>query len=318
MTRALVFSPDDDRCLELISAASVATGGGLDGVDLLLAGPAGEERLRTPSSTGVGRIVVAEWSDPTDAFSVDRALRAWIGRERPDYVLLTSDRIGRQVAGGLAQLLGGGASTEVVGLESAGGSLTVKRMVLGGKGIASEEVDTPAVLAIQPGRFPPAEASGTAGGAAEVVRLEDPGADHRVRIVERRPRERSGVRLEDAEVVVVAGRGFERREDLRLAFELAEALGGAVGATRPLVADLGWLPGSDWIGISGVRISPRLMVAVGVSGQMQFLAGALDSKVIVAVNKDPNAPIVGASDYAVVADLYEFLPALIEVLRGGR
>ena len=122
-----------------------------------------------------------------------------------------------------------------------------------------------------------------------------------------------GVKLEEAEVVVVAGRGVKKKEDLAMLEELAKLLGGVVGCTRPLAADLKWFP--IWVGMSGVTIKPKLYIGVGVSGQVQHVAGIRDSKVIVAINIDPNAPIFEHVDYGIVGDLYKVVPKLIEELK---
>jgi electron transfer flavoprotein alpha subunit len=139
-----------------------------------------------------------------------------------------------------------------------------------------------------------------------------------VKVVEVKPKELSGINLEAAEVVVGVGRGFKAKDDLRMAFELAKLLGGQVGGTRPIAADLKWLPEDAWIGISGKRIAPKLYIAIGVSGAPQHMSGVAGSKIIVAVNKDKAAPIIKQSDYGVVADLYKFIPTLIEVLKRKR
>jgi electron transfer flavoprotein alpha subunit len=116
-------------------------------------------------------------------------------------------------------------------------------------------------------------------------------------------------------VVVSAGRGFANKEDLEMAVELAEAMGGAVGCSRPLSSDLGWLGEEQQIGLTGSHVHPRLYVAVGISGQLQHVVGIKDSKVIVAINKDKEAPIFQVADYGVVGDLYQVLPAFTKVLR---
>ncbi|MFN4046557.1 MAG: electron transfer flavoprotein subunit alpha/FixB family protein, partial [Acidilobaceae archaeon] len=139
--------------------------------------------------------------------------------------------------------------------------------------------------------------------------------DLKVNIVGVRAKELSGVKLEEAEVVVGVGRGFKSRDDLKLAFELAKILGAQVGGTRPIATDFKWLPEDAWIGISGKRIAPKLYIAVGVSGAPQHMSGVSSSKVIVAINKDKTAPIFKQADYGVVADLYKFLPILTSKLR---
>jgi len=113
--------------------------------------------------------------------------------------------------------------------------------------------------------------------------------------------------------LVCCGRGLEKKDDMKLLQELAEVLGGQVGCSRPLVEDRKWF--SEWIGLSGHKVKPKLYVACGISGVIQHVAGIRDSKVIVAINRDPEAPIFEIADYGVVGNLYEVLPALKEALQ---
>ena len=115
--------------------------------------------------------------------------------------------------------------------------------------------------------------------------------------------------------MVGVGRGFKAKEDLDMAFELAKVLGGEVGCSRPIAADYHWLDEDRWIGISGKKIRGKLYIAIGISGAPQHIMAANDVKVIVAINKDKNAPIFEYADYGVVADLYQFLPVFLERLK---
>lgn len=123
------------------------------------------------------------------------------------------------------------------------------------------------------------------------------------------------VDLSRARRIVAVGGGLKRREDLFLVEELAKALGAELGCTRPIAEGLGWLPRDRYIGISGSHVSPDLYVAVGVSGQLQHMAGCRTAKTVVAINTDPGAPIMGQSDYSIPGDLYELVPALTTALR---
>jgi electron transfer flavoprotein alpha subunit len=136
-----------------------------------------------------------------------------------------------------------------------------------------------------------------------------------VKVVSTEGKAKGGARIEDAELIVAVGRGFRRREDLKLAFELAEVLGAEVGCSRPIAADLKWLSEDHWIGLSGRRVRPRLYIAIGISGQPQHLAGMMESRTVVVINNDPNAPFFRNCDYGVVEDLYSFIPALTKRLR---
>jgi electron transfer flavoprotein alpha subunit len=124
--------------------------------------------------------------------------------------------------------------------------------------------------------------------------------------------------MKSAAVVVSAGRGFAAKGDLALAQELADALGGVLGGSRPLTSELGWLGEDQQIGLTGAYVHPKLYLAVGISGQMQHVAGIKDSKVIVAINKDAQAPIFQVADYGIVGDLYDVVPAMTKILRSGK
>jgi electron transfer flavoprotein alpha subunit len=140
------------------------------------------------------------------------------------------------------------------------------------------------------------------------VKIELP----KVEVVERKPLETSSERVEEAEVIVSCGRGLEKKDDVTLLKDLAEVVGGQVGCSRPLVEDRKWF--SEWIGLSGHKVKPKLYIASGVSGVIQHVAGIRDAKIIVAINKDPEAPIFEIADYGVVGNMYEVLPALKEAL----
>ncbi len=199
--------------------------------------------------------------------------------------------------------------TEVVELSDGGSVLTYKRGFMSERVTMKAEVPYPVIALVNPKIVEPAEKA----GRGEVIDLNV--GELKVNIVGVRAKELSGVKLEEAEVVIGVGRGFKSKEDLKLAFELAKILNAQVGGTRPIAADLKWLPEDAWIGISGKKITPKLYIAVGVSGAPQHMSGVSGSKVIVAVNKDKSAPIFKQADYGVVADLYKFLPILTSKLR---
>jgi electron transfer flavoprotein alpha subunit len=157
------------------------------------------------------------------------------------------------------------------------------------------------------------------GGSAEVkdaaVQLED--FSTQAEMVEQAHAEQHGPSIEDADVIVAGGRGLGEPEKFALAEELAQALGGAVAATRAVV-DAGWYPYASQVGQTGKSVSPKLYVAVGISGAIQHKVGMQSSNVIVSINKDPNAPIFEYSDLGVVGDLHEIVPKLTELVRSRK
>ena len=200
-------------------------------------------------------------------------------------------------------------ATDVVEVELGDGEVVYKRGILSERATAKEAIPYPALLLVNPKVLEPYKPTGQ--GTVEEASL--PEAKTSIVGVERK--QLSGINLEEAEIIVGVGRGFKKKEDLKLAFELAELLGAQVGATRPIAADYKWLPEDAWIGISGKRVAPKLYIAIGISGAPQHMAGVMNAKIIVAINKDKTAPIFKQADYGVVADLYQFIPVLIKVIR---
>ncbi len=226
-----------------------------------------------------------------------------------DLVLMPSTKNAKTVGGMVAQKLGVEFLTDVLSIKVEGGILTAERYVFGNKAVAAVQVPLPAVATVAPGRFqgePPAVQS-----AVEKLALAP---TSRLKIVAVEEKSRGAVRLEEAEIIVSVGRGFKKKEDIQMAFELAKVLGGQVGCSRPIAADLKWLPEEHWVGLSGKKVKPKLYLAIGISGQPQHIAGILDSRIIVAINNDPSAPIFQNADYGVVEDLYKIVPILINKL----
>ncbi|MFQ6089954.1 MAG: electron transfer flavoprotein subunit alpha/FixB family protein, partial [Candidatus Bipolaricaulia bacterium] len=149
----------------------------------------------------------------------------------------------------------------------------------------------------------------------ELIRVELALEEPRVKLARRQGKGEEEVNIEEAETLICVGRGLAEEEDLEMIRELAAALGGEIGCTRSLSFDYHWLEESRTVGISGKRCKPRLCISIGVSGQIQHTMGIMGSKIIVAINKDPQAPIFKVADYGIVGDLYQVVPKLIERLK---
>jgi electron transfer flavoprotein alpha subunit len=149
--------------------------------------------------------------------------------------------------------------------------------------------------------------------SGQLVKLDFKIEESRTEIVETKPLETSNVKIEDANVIISCGRGLGKKEDRALLDELATVLCGQVGCSRPLAEDRKWF--TEWVGLSGHKVKPKLYIACGISGVIQHVAGIRDAKVIVAINKDEQAPIFEVADYGVIGNLYEILPALKEALK---
>ena len=225
--------------------------------------------------------------------------------------VLTAD-----VAAGLAARLDAGLNWDLVDLTEEDGKLIGKRPALddtvyvdvGWKG-------EPRIALVRTGTFDPVESGGQAEIEQLEVRLED--FSTRAKMIEQAHEESEGPSIEDAEVIVAGGRGLGGPENFGLVEELAKALGGAVASTRAVV-DAGWYPYATQVGQTGKTVSPRLYIAVGISGAVQHKVGMQGSNMIVAINKDPNAPIFEYADLGVVGDLNEIVPKLTELVRQRR
>jgi electron transfer flavoprotein alpha subunit len=230
-----------------------------------------------------------------------------------DTVLFAASVLSADVAAALAARLDAGLNWDLTDLVREDGKLLGKRPALGDSvyvdvGWTSE----PRLALIRSGTFEPAET----GGTAEVERFESRLQDFSLaaRMVEQAHEESEGPSIEDADVIVAGGRGLGGPENFALVEELAKALGGAVAATRAVV-DAGWYPYAAQVGQTGKTVSPKLYVACGISGAIQHKVGMQSSGVIIAINKDPNAPIFEYADLGVVGDLHEILPKLTELVR---
>jgi len=198
--------------------------------------------------------------------------------------------------------------TEVISVLINGNNIIFERNILSGRAISREVTSKSIAVTVPIKKFKPFEVTQHAQ-----IEYVAPQAS-RVKLLSVEEKKKGGANIEAAEIVVGVGRGFRVKEDLKLAFELANVIGAQVGCSRPIAADLKWLPEDAWIGISGKKIRPKLYITIGISGAPQHIS-AVDAKVIVSINKDKNAPIFKYSDYGIVADLYQFLPILTKKLK---
>lgn len=239
---------------------------------------------------------------------------AHLVNEQQATLLLVGDTIsGREVAARVAAQLDAPLISGASQVARANGGLETTRIQYGGAVVKREQVNGLAVITVPGGKFPAA----TPGATRAPIMTQAVATDSRVRQTALTPIERQGASLDKSKRVVGVGLGFNRQDDLALAHELADALDAAFGCTRPVADDKKWLPSEQYIGISGANIHADLYVAVGISGQIQHTVGIRDAKVIVAINKDPKAPIFAAADYGIVGDLYEVLPELTAAVKRG-
>jgi electron transfer flavoprotein alpha subunit len=284
--------------------AAVLVGGGVSA----LASAAGK--------FGAGKVYVAEddsLEPPLPQARVD--VLAKVVREGGyDTVLFANSVLAADIAAGLAARLDAGLNWDLIDVESRDGALVGKRPALQDSILVDVGWKAEPRLALfRAGSFDAGEGS---GGEPQVenVSVEHEEYSRSAKVVSQEQEDSSGPSIEDADVIVAGGRGLGAPENFTLAEELARALGGAVGATRAVV-DAGWYPYASQIGQTGKVVSPKLYVALGISGAIQHKVGMQSSNVIIAINKDPNAPIFEFSDLGVVGDVHEIVPKLTELVK---
>jgi len=264
---------------------------------------------------GAAKVYVADderLADPLPQPRVD--VIAQLVREQGfDTVLFAASVLAADVAAGVAARLDAGLNWDLVDIARRDGELVGTRPALGDSVYVEVGWSAPPRLALfRPGSFDPA----ATGGEAEVEPFTPAFEDFsfQATMTERAHEERAGPSIEDADVIVAGGRGLGGPENFKLVEDLAAALGGAVAATRAVV-DAGWYPYAAQVGQTGKTVSPKLYVACGISGAIQHKVGMQSSGVIVAINKDRNAPIFEYSDLGVVGDLHEIVPKLTDLAR---
>lgn len=227
-------------------------------------------------------------------------------------LLVGGTQRGKHLAATVAAKLDAGLTTDAKALSITDGKLVTTRILYAGLAVCQEDLTLPAVATIPPRSFPtPAQAP-----SVSPVEIIEASNDARISVTGVTPNDSAGVDISAANKLVSVGRGFRAKDDLKLAQDLAVKLKGEVSCTRGVAEDEHWLPIERYIGISGQTVKPDLYLAVGLSGQVQHMVGARESKIIVAVNSDERAPIFEAADYGIVGDLYTVLPLLTAAING--
>lgn len=263
---------------------------------------------------GAQGVVAAPNVEPSglDGETYARVLLEVMKEGGPDVLLISSTKLGKETAGRIAQQLQAGCVSDAIGVSTRDSELVVERYSLGGNTISSEVITTgKKVISIMPRTFEaqPAPASGT------ITTLDFKPPSRRVQVMERRKKTGEKVSIESAENLVCVGQGLGKREDLAMINDLCAALKAELGCTRALSSDFHWLSEDRMVGISGKKCKPKLHVSIGISGQIQHTVGVMSSKIIVAINKDKEAPIFKIADYGIVGDLYEIVPKLTQRIK---
>jgi electron transfer flavoprotein alpha subunit len=245
------------------------------------------------------------------------ALAGLVAQEQPALVFLSHTYQTRDFAPALAARLDRALVTDVTAIKTTGDRLVYVRPVFQGKLNADVEAAGPAphLVTFQIGAFrADAVARGSSAAASRTVAVSVDAGAIRQKAEAPFQEARQAVDLSQAERIVSVGRGIKAQEHLKIAEELAKALGAEIAASRP-ICDAGWLPMDRQIGSSGQTVAPKLYVALGISGAIQHLVGMKGSRTIVAINKDPEAPIFEIADFGIVGDLFEIVPAMVAELK---
>lgn len=305
--------------LEGVAAArqlAAKTGGP---VVVLAAGAQLDAAAAALQQSGADRVVVVE-SPQLAAFSGDafaRALLPQLQQLGAAAVLMPHTAMGKDLLPRLAALLDTGLITDVVAVQCDGGTFAAQKPIYAGKAsMTVTATRSPFMATLRPNNFEP----GSGGGSAELQKVTAPDLGELLSVVKEVVAAASDrVPLQEARVVVSGGRGLKEPAHFKLVEDLAAAFGpgvAAVGATRAVV-DAGWRPHREQVGQTGKVVAPTLYIACGVSGAIQHIAGMRTARVIVAINKDADAPIFKIADYGIVGDVFEVLPALTEAVKAA-
>jgi len=311
----LVFSEARETCLELLGKAhEVAARLGMPVTVALLGERVAAEAVDL-GTWGADQVYTVENPrlERFDAHPYTDALTGLIDQVKPKLILFGATKRGFELAPRVAARLGAACVSACVDFDIAPGTheIEARAMIYTGLGIAKYRVKKSiAVLIVPPKVFVKRALNDR---KAEIVPYKPKLGEPKLEILEVRPQMAAGTRLEDARVVVDVGQGFRQKEDLAIAQELADLLGGQVSCTRPISSERGWLP--EWLGLSGRKVSPRLCITLGVAGAIQHMVGIRGSEVIVAVDNSPDSAMLVQADYGIIDDLYKFVPALMQVLK---
>jgi electron transfer flavoprotein alpha subunit len=309
-----VFSEKHDLALEVLGKAREIADKRQTELAVVVVGNGGQEEANELIRYGADKVYLVD-APELSRFQAEAYLSVLYNlasNYKPEIILIGSTKNGKPLAARLATKLDAGCVPDCARLSiDEHGRLVGERITYGGNASAKVTFRSKPQIATVPSRtFDKPEPKERTG---QLVKLDVKVDLPRTEIVETKPLETSSVRIEEAPIIVSCGRGLEKKEDKVLLDELAAILCGQVGCSRPLAEDRKWF--SEWVGLSGHKVKPKLYIACGISGVIQHVAGIRDAKVIVAINKDEQAPIFEIADYAVVGNLYEILPALKEAIK---
>lgn len=251
----------------------------------------------------------------TDCDTLTEVLSETVKEQNPDIVLLANTTLAKDVAPRIAGRMNLGCVSDVIGMSKADDKVIYTRPAYGGTILEHIEVEGTAVVTVRNGSFPKPEATSNADVTEK--KIEIPADAIKAKIINTVKEISESVNLEEAEVIVSGGRGMGSAENFKLVEELARVLGGVVGATRPAIED-GWISRAHQVGQSGKIVAPKLYIACGISGATQHTSGMTGSNYIVAINKDEEAPIFEVANVAIVGNVNEILPIMIEEMKKAK
>ncbi len=296
---------------ELVTIATEMAKGLGGAVEAIVIGGVVAKCAESLAKTGVTKVYQAE-SAALEHFAPEAytaILADVIRKAQPAVILFGATGYGKELGARVAARLDMGLITDCTSFAVDGGTLVMKRPVYAGKAVAMVKPKSlPVMVSIRPNIFAPTEES---SASAPIDKVDFTAPTPRAKVIEKVKKEAVAVDLAEAKIVVSGGRGAKSAEGFEPIKQLATTLGAAVGASRAAV-DAGWIDYSTQVGQTGKTVAPQLYIALGISGAIQHLAGMSSSKVIVAVNKDPDAPIFKVADYGIVGDLFDVVPVLNE------
>jgi len=306
--KALLFIETDGEkvlggSLELISAVKELDA---EGTALIVGNRAAAD---TVAALGIPVIFI---ETATDCDTLTEVLSQTVKEQNPDIVLLASTAMAKDIAPRIAGRMSLGCVTDIIGMNKTDGKVIYTRPAYGGTILEHIEVEGTAVVIVRKGSFSKPEAGSNAGVTEK--KIEIPASVVKAKIVDTVKEMCESVNLEEAQVIISGGRGMGSIENFQLVEKLARVLGGVVGATRPAI-ESDWICRTHQVGQSGKIVAPKLYIACGISGATQHTSGMSGSNYIVAINKDEEAPIFEIADIAIIGNVNEILPVMIEEMK---
>jgi electron transfer flavoprotein alpha subunit len=312
----LVYSDHKNIAFELLSKAVELAKEKNEQVYAVVIGKADEAYPTDLISYGADIVYQVDFeSQVSKAEEYCEILEQIISDTKSNIILIGSDKNGKEIASRIAGKMNVGCVIDATDVYLKQDKVMIKRVVYSGNAISEEQfTGLPAIITVPSKVFEPRKPDTSRKVIVEKKSITPKSSASKITNISEKIT--GNVNVEEAEIIVSCGRGFKNKEDLKLANELAEVLKGrTVGCSRPIAADLKWLPEEHWIGLSGHKVKPKLYIAAGISGQIQHIAGMRDSSVVVAINKDADALIFNSADYGIVGDLYSVLPKLTNAIK---